>query len=92
MTFNQFKLELERRNIPPQEAYMFALIYERLIHMAGEIEAGARATLALANTIEGFVELHEATQGKLQQMMRGGVEGVDVFSESVVDDPEKKKN
>lgn len=91
MTFNQFQKELQRRGIDPQNAFMFTLIYERMIHMAKEQEDAAKAILALANTISGFVELHEATEKKLRDVQRGNrPDGVEVFSESVVDDPDKK--
>lgn len=90
-TFNQFQKELQKRNISPENAFMFSLIYERLIHMAHEQESAAKAILAMAETISGFVELHEATEKKLESVRRGGrPDGVDVYSESVVDDPDKK--
>lgn len=81
-TFNEFQRELQRRNISPENAYMFTLIYERLIHLAKEVEQTATAVLAMAETVTGFVELHERTQGELKKLRdHNKTEGIDVRSE-----------
>lgn len=87
-SFNEFQRELQKRNIDPQSAYMFTLIYERLAHMANEIEQTAKAVLAIANTVSGFVQLNEAMEKKLQHVARGmGADGIDV--RSVANDPDE---
>lgn len=87
-TFNEFQRELQSRGIEGQQAYVFTLLYERLSHAAGEIEECAKAILALANSVQGFVGLHEATQSKLEQVLRGRrPDGIDVMS--VANDPGK---
>lgn len=89
MTFNEFQREIQKRDIPLQQAYIFTLIYERLAHMANEVEQTAKVVLMLANTVQGFVELNEETQKKMQRIARGmGADGVDV--QSVMPDPDER--
>lgn len=81
-TFNEFQRELQKRNISSENAYMFTLIYERLIHMGKEVEDASKLVFAFAQTMEQFVALHEDTQGKLRQLMKHNMtEGVDIKSE-----------
>lgn len=90
-TFNEFERELQRRNIPPELAYLFRLQFERMVHMAKEIEEMAKVVLALTRSLEGFVELHEQQEQKLQRISRGlAADGVDVHSVGI--DPEEGKH
>lgn len=67
-TYNEFQRELRERGIDVQNAYMFTLVYERLLHMANEIDNCAKATLALAETVKKVVELHEVVNNRLNQL------------------------
>lgn len=85
-TFNEFQRELIKREIKPQEAYMFTLIYERLSECENQLTMCARLLSELADTVTTFAHLHEHTTRQLQQVLRGSKqEGVDV--QSVAHDP-----
>jgi hypothetical protein len=70
MTFNEFQRELTSKGIEGPHAYVFTLIYERLVHMGNEIDNNAKALLALANSVRAFVELHEVTQGRVMDILK----------------------
>jgi uncharacterized membrane protein YukC len=95
-TYNEFQRELQKRGISGENAYMFTLIYERLIHMAKEIEDNASAMLALANSMQGLVQLNEQTQNRIKQIASGmseaGVELGSVAYEPEEFEKNKKKN
>lgn len=67
-TFNEFQRELRSRGVEEPNAYIFTLIYERMIHMAKEIDDCAKATLALAETIQRVVQLHQVTLDKVEAL------------------------
>ena len=90
MTFNEFTKELRKRNIDAHNAYMFGLMYERMMHMAQEIDMMSKVMLQITQSFEGFVELRDMDANLIAQLRkRGQVDGVDVHSESVSDDPDK---
>jgi len=81
LTFNQFQVELRRRGIKEQEAYLFTLIYERLIETEKLVMMNARVLEELANSVASFAQLNEHMQKELRLVSRGGVpDGVDVES------------
>lgn len=81
-THQEFQKELQRAGIEPRLARLFTMIYERLIHVSSEVDQSAKATLMLAETVAGFVELHEKTQGEIKKLRdHNKTEGVDVRSE-----------
>lgn len=87
-TFNEFQMELQKRDIKPAEAYMFTLVYERLIQVAQEVEQSAKVVLEVVNSLQGVVELNEVMQRRLNQVSRGMfTDGINV--ESVANDPDK---
>ena len=86
LTFNQFQMELRKRGIKEQEAYMFTLVYERLIETEKQLEIAARLISDMADSMQGFVQLNEIQQRELRKFIRGGrPDGVEV--ESVAYDP-----
>lgn len=90
-TFNEFQRELRNRGIDGHPAYMFTLLYERLSQLAQQQEQNAKATLAIAETIQSMVQLHEATQARVLDLYKSMHEsGVDVGS--VAPDPFDQKN
>lgn len=93
MTFNQFQRELQNRNIDAQTAYMLTLIYERFAQLAKEHELMAQSIAQMADNMQQFVTLREDDRKRLMEMQRkisGRSDGIDVFSESVLDDPSRK--
>lgn len=90
MDLMHFQKQLQNRNIPQQEAYMFAMIYEQMIEMSKQLDLAATVVGQLVNTVNNFVALHESTQGQVKELMRRGrPDGVEV--ESVLNDPEDTK-
>jgi len=87
LSFNEFQRELRKRNIDPNTAFILTLLYERLAEVMKGQEETATVVLGMAQTMQGFVQLSEANNKKMQQLARGQYEsGVDVMS--VANDPE----
>lgn len=87
LTFNQFQAALEKHDVDPKIRYFLTMIFERQTHMANDLETMAKVVLQLANSVQGFVELHEATQRQVKRISRGlSADGVDVAS--VLNEPE----
>lgn len=89
MTFNEFQRELQKRGIKPAEAYMFTLVYERLIQVSREVEEGAKVVLSVVESLQNVVQLNDVMQRRLNQVARGiFTDGIDV--ESVANDPNER--
>lgn len=89
MTFNEFQRELQKRGIKPAEAYMFTLVYERLVQVSHEVEEGAKVILSVVESLQNVVQLNDVMQRRLNQVARGMfTDGVDI--ESVAHDPNEK--
>lgn len=87
-TFNQFQKELRDLGIEGKEAYVFTMIYERLIETENQLTTCARLISEMATSMEGFVRLNETQQRNVRMLLRGGrPDGVEV--ESVVNEPER---
>jgi hypothetical protein len=92
MDFNEFNRELERRIGDPQLKYMLALQYQHIMAMAAQIDAMSKVISEVVNSLRNVVGLHEATQGRVQDLakvMRGERMGVEFNSVPIGrDDPE----
>lgn len=89
MTFNEFQRELQKRGIKPAEAYMFTLVYERLIQVSREVEEGAKVVLSVVESLQNVVQLNDVMQRRLNQVARGMfTDGIDV--ESVANNPNER--
>lgn len=81
LTFNQFQKELRDREVPAREAYLFTLIYERLVETESQLTMCVSLVAELAGAMESFVNLGEAQQKALRTLIRGGKpDGVEVSS------------
>lgn len=88
MTLNEFQMELQRRNIPLQEVYMFTLVYDHLIHVASEVQENAKVILSVVESLQNVVQLNDVMQRRLSQVAKGMfTDGINV--ESVANDPDK---
>lgn len=86
-TFNEFQKELQKRNITQNAAYMFSLVYERLIETERQLTVAVRLIEEIATAMQGFVELNEKTQKEIVRLKRGNMpDGVEV--KSVANDTE----
>jgi hypothetical protein len=87
MTFNEFQRELQKRGIKPAEAYMFTLVYERLIQVSREVEENAKVVLSVVESLQNVVQLSEVMQRRLSNIAKGILtNGVDI--QSVANEPE----
>jgi predicted HTH domain antitoxin len=71
LTFNQFQKELRDRGIEGPVAYMFTLVYERLIETENQLTACAKLLESMADTMSGFAQLSEVQQRELRKVVRG---------------------
>ena len=86
-TFNQFQKELKDLSIADNDAYIFTLIYERLIETENQLTMCAKLVNELAGSMRNVVELSAHQQKELRLFMRmGRPDGVEV--ESVINKPE----
>lgn len=90
-TFNQFQREIQKRGISPENAYMFTLVYERLIQTEQVVDDAMKLLNHFAEMLNGFVQLREEDVKNIQGLQRkiaGRNDGVDV--QSVAIDPSEK--
>lgn len=91
MTFNEFQRELQKRGIKPQEAYMFTLVYERLLQVSKQVEDNAQVVLSVVESLQGVVQLTDVMQRRLNNVARGFMsDGIQI--ESVANDPEDDRH
>jgi predicted HTH domain antitoxin len=89
MTFNEFQRELQEREIPTREAYLFTLIYERLVETENQLTMCARLVESMAGSLSRVVELNARQQAELRKVVRGSrPDGVEVHSVAWDDDDE----
>jgi hypothetical protein len=56
-------------------------MFEVQIEFSKQLDIAANLIGALTDTVKNFAELHESTQEKVKQLMRGGIpDGVEVHS------------
>lgn len=70
LTFNQFQKELQKRNIDPQLAYMLSVVFEQQVETAKQMDMCAKVIEELVKTVANFATLHEATQGRVQDLVK----------------------
>lgn len=83
LSFNEFQRELAKRNIDGPMAIILTTMYEQIREQGEQLDQAAKLILELTNTVQGFVGLHEATQGRMEQLAKrvaGEVDGVDLSS------------
>lgn len=89
--FNEFNRELERRISDPQLRFVLVMMYQHIMAMAAQVDACANVVSAMVDTVGNVVELHSATQQKVQQfhkIIRGERMGGQFNSVPLTDDPE----
>ena len=91
MDWNEFNRELQNRVSDPGTRYCLGIVYERLLDLSKQVDMCAEICNQLANTVSGFVGLHEALDGQLQALNRhvkGDHAGVDLRSVPLTNDDE----
>lgn len=84
-TFNEFQRELQKRGIDGRNAYMFTLVYERLIETEKLVNQAMTVISGFATLLQGFTALREEDMRAMQDLKRK-TDGVDVMS--VANEPE----
>lgn len=87
-SFNEFQRTLKKHGIEGPVAIVMTEMYDAMCDMSKQMTEQAQVTLALAESVQSFVQLHETTQGKVEQLDRavsGRVDGVSVSSTSLRD-------
>lgn len=91
LSFNEFQRELQKRGVDERNAYIFTLIYERLIETEKMVLDGMNLLNLFATQLQGFMQLREFDQKDMNTIQKrlqgfGKVDGVEVHS--VAPDPE----
>jgi hypothetical protein len=89
MSFNEFQRELAKHGIEGKLAIVLTEIYGVVREQGEQLDQLAGTCTALANSIQGFVGLHETTQGHitaLKKRISGETEGVSLSSVPLRDD------
>lgn len=91
MTGLEFKRLLDSSHLSPQAKFLLNHHREVMVEQGRQLNMCVSIVEALAGTVAKFVNLHESTQDKVREMINAGKEsGVDVYSEGIDDDPERK--
>jgi hypothetical protein len=83
--FNSFQRVLRNRNIEGPIAVVLTEMYVQQLDMAKQLDMCASLISNLVETVSNFTELHSATQGRVQDLMRE-IRGGDVRSEAITDE------
>jgi hypothetical protein len=89
MDWNDFNRQLQNRVNDPGLRYMLGMMYERQLDMGKQLDMCATLLGEFANTLNNFVGMNEALEGKMRDLhkyMSGQVDGVSVQSESLTND------
>ena len=90
MTGLEFNRILDNAHLSPQAKHLLTYQRELIIEQGKQLNMCVSIVNSLAETVARFVNLHEATQEKVREMVNAGKEeGVDVYSEAI-DDPERR--
>jgi len=92
MTFNQFQMELRKRGIEGHQAIMLSTIYEQVLEMAKQLDMMANIINGVVETVQNFADLHEATQGQVNDMRQRFGENVrseELDNIPLLDEPKK---
>lgn len=82
ITLMELNRQLQESNLDKRTVYFFAELYEHQIALEQAFDQMSSIVVGMAEQIQQFVNLHEATQEKMKQMMqRGQMDGVSVKSE-----------
>jgi len=90
MTFNEFQRELKKRGIEGHLAIALTAMYEQQRETAEQLDQAMKILLGIVQTVENFVSLNEAMNGRiqsLQQRIAGDVSGVELNSVPLIDEP-----
>jgi hypothetical protein len=82
ITLMELNRQLQVSNLDKRTVYFFAELYEHQIALEQAFDQMTSVVAELTNSVQQFVNLHEATQEKMKQLMQHGqMDGVDVRSE-----------
>jgi hypothetical protein len=90
MSFNEFQRELKKRGIEGHMAIILTGMFEQMRSMAEQLDESSKIMLSLVDTVGNVVELHHATQGRvdtIRDMISGNVKGVEFNSVPLIDEP-----
>lgn len=89
MDWMEFNRELQNRVSDPGLRYMLGMMYERQLDMAKQLDMCASVITGLVETVNNFVALNEAFDGRLKELnkhVRGEVDGVSLSSVPLTND------
>lgn len=83
LTFNQFQIELRKRNIEGPIAVILTTMYEQIREQGEQLDMCSTLMTQFAETLNNFVQLNEAMDGRLKELHKrvsGTVDGVEFGS------------
>lgn len=88
LTYMEFQREIQKRGIGEKEAFLFTLLYERLIETEKMVLEMAKMTGDFAGQLAQFITLREEDAKQLAEVQKrlhgfGKTPGVDVRSEPI---------
>jgi hypothetical protein len=89
MDWNDFNRELQNRVSDPGLRYMLGFIYERQLDAAKQVDANNEILLALVNSMQNVVGLHEVFDDRvkaLTKLVTGQTDGVSFESVPLTND------
>jgi hypothetical protein len=89
MQFNEFKRRLNDAHLSPQAEYLLTHMFEVQVQFSKDMNTQSSLILELANAVGKFIQLNQAMEDKMRQVLGLGKEdGIDV--QSVANDPEQE--
>jgi hypothetical protein len=81
MQFNEFQRRLAKCHLDENTKYVLGHMFEVQVEFSKQLDTAANLISSLTEAVSNFVALHESTQDKVKQLMRGGMpDGVEVHS------------
>lgn len=89
MTGNQFRKELNDKNVDPRVAYFLTILFEQNAEIARQLTDCAKMQVQLANAVQQFVGLNEAMNKKIVAIATGKYTTDGISVQSVAYSPEE---
>jgi hypothetical protein len=81
MQFHEFNRRLRKCHIDTETKVLLSHMFETQVELSKQLDLTAMLIDRLVGSVKGFVQLHEDTQSKVKQLIRGGrPDGVEVHS------------
>jgi hypothetical protein len=90
MTFNEFQRRLNDAGLDERTKYLLSHMFEVQVEFSKQLDGAMNMMLKMAESMQNITDLHEHTVQGVRQILRGRIDGVEVYS--VRNDPDEDKS